>query len=240
MFSKEILVFGMRRSGNHAVIQWMLGLLSDRMPDVRDKCVVWRVLVNNQPLPLDRDPLPPYMGETPLDTQVVTFESRDVFFDLGLDATRRRLPSRKKLVILRDPFNWMASLRAIPHLWNGDESAFDEQVDLWTKYARTFFVERPDLARGVNFNEWFSSEDYRRELTGYLEEPFSDLGLNWINGPAQGGQGSSFNFAEYDGRAQEMDILGRWKALDDACRRKFDDKPELRELSSKIFNFCPF
>jgi len=37
-----------------------------------------------------------------------------------------------------------------------------------------------------------------------------------------------------------MDLEGRWKHLDDTYRRKFDEKPLLRELSERIFNFCPF
>lgn len=238
MLRKEILVFGMRRAGNHAVIQWLLGLMEPRLPDVRDKCVVWRVLVNNQPLPMESAPLDPERG----DAQIVTFESRREMLDdpALLDPTRRRPPEKKTIVILRDPFNWMASLRVLTTLWGNDEAFFDQQVDLWARYARTFFVDRPDLARGVKFNEWFVSEDYRRDLAGYLGEPFSDLGLNWIEGPAKGGPGSSFNSVEYDGRAQEMAVLERWRTLDDACRRKFDEKPELRELSSKVFGFCPF
>ncbi|MGM3151143.1 hypothetical protein, partial [Escherichia coli] len=61
----------------------------------------------------------------------------------------------------------------------------------------------------VNYNKWFYSEAYRRELSRPFG-PFTDKGLNFI--PNHGG-GSSFDGHYYQGIAQDMMVLDRYKTL---------------------------
>lgn len=234
---KEIFVFGIRRSGNHALIQWLLGVLSQRIPDARGQCVVSGMFVNQQPLPIPEGTL----RTPPGDVQIVSFEDQaSMLADPGLLDPTGRSCEKRPIVILRDPYNWMASLRVYHPLWQGSEEKFDWYIGLWVSYAENFFAkERKDIFP-LKFCEFRRSEDKRRQLAGYVGEPFTDRGLNWIEGPAKGGPGSSFDWASYEGKAQEMDLDGRWRHLDDACKKKFDSFPKLRELSGQIFGFNPF
>jgi len=236
MVEKEIFIFGLRRSGNHAIVHWLVGLFQDRHPTIRNDCVFHHFFVNNQPLPLSNIPMAPSFGNT----QVISFESQEamLYDETLLDPTKRKA-KKKPIIVHRDPFNWMASTRAISYIYGHKEENFDHLVDLWILYAKKFFIEKPDLAYTVKFNQW-KNEEYRRKLAEYIEEPFSDTGLNWIKGPVQGGPGSSFDMATYDGRAQEMALEDRWKGLDNRAKKIFDEKPELRILSKQIFDFCPF
>jgi len=237
MSDKEIFIFGLRRSGNHAIIHWIVGLFQDRYQNIREDCINNKFFINNQPLPL------PYAVPQTLpfnNIQIISFESQRAIIDNEslIDPTKRKGTIKKPIVVHRDPFNWMASTRALRGLWENEEE-FERLVDLWIAYTKKFFIEKPDLAHTIKFNDWRNIE-CRKRLAQYIGEPFSDVGLNWIKGPVQGGPGSSFTYDKYDGKAQEMDLEGRWRTLDDTCKKFFDKKPELRIFSKQIFDFCPF
>ena len=85
----------------------------------------------------------------------------------------------------------------------------------------------------INFNAWFVSQDYRKNLSKSLGLKFNDKGLNIV---PETGEGSSFDHRKFDGKAQKMKILDRWKVLKDKSgfRSLFRD-PEIWKLSEKIF-----
>jgi len=60
----------------------------------------------------------------------------------------------------------------------------------------------------IRFDDWFTDKNYRQNICEYLHIPFTDAGLNKV---AYFGNGSSFDEQTYDGKAQEMKVLERWK-----------------------------
>ena len=90
----------------------------------------------------------------------------------------------------------------------------------------------------VNYNKWFASEEYRKELCQRLKIPHSDTGLEDVG--AFGG-GSSFEGMSSHGQASRMDVFNRWKAIEGepGLRRLFMD--EIRELNYRYFEITyPF
>ena len=83
-------------------------------------------------------------------------------------------------------------------------------------------------------NEWFSDIDYRKQLAKTLDIPFTDAGLNEVRDIMKG---SSFDGRQFDGKAQEMKVLERWKEYkdDDKYWEYIDD--EMVELSKQYFDF---
>lgn len=59
----------------------------------------------------------------------------------------------------------------------------------------------------IYFDEWFINKDYRIKITNDLKLNFNDKGLNDVYSNGR----SSFDEFRYDGKAQKMDVLNRWK-----------------------------
>jgi hypothetical protein len=88
----------------------------------------------------------------------------------------------------------------------------------------------PDIV-AINFNRWFTSKEYRKRLTARLDIPFNDEGLSDIIWPGV----STFDGSGYDGRAQQMKVLERWKPLGkDFIETEMDD--EMIRYAEDFFN----
>jgi hypothetical protein len=230
---RQVHLYHLRRSGGHALADWILG--HHCVPKVH----------YNQAAPLGLgmigvhdDQLQHFPGTVrgvlfPL----VSFED----IGLGVIAGKIHLP-RQVVLLLRDPFNTLASRLAMARryhpesscgeIWNSTNRCFPT---LWKQYAREFVEPHylPHAVR-VNFNRWYASVDYRREISQRLGWSFDDRGFASRDG-WRFSQGSSFGETD----PQHLNLLDRWQHFrDDQCfRRCFDD--ETRRLSQAIFDFVP-
>jgi hypothetical protein len=151
---------------------------------------------------------------------------------------------RVDLLLLRDPFNLFASrirsgLYDNRHIWGEKVVTLRMAMRIWKQHAREFLGERnllPRPKRFVSFNEWMSSQEYRRQLA-------SDLGLQLKHQHAPRvphvAGGSSFDGTDYDGQPDRMRLDSRWEAyIDDPSYRVLFDEEVLR-LSGAIFGRLP-
>ena len=170
--------------------------------------------------------------------------------------------NRYIVLVLRDVFNWLASL-----LLSGDRSlvsitqypacyTFEKDKDwekhasmirarnylsakllikLWKIFADEFLGKTNYLPKGtifISFNQWFYDENYRIKIANQLNLKNSDFALDFTG--ANGGfDGRKFNH----GGAREMKVLERWKTFQDNSiyTEILDLCPEVRELSYEIF-----
>jgi hypothetical protein len=151
---------------------------------------------------------------------------------------------REDLLIVRDPFNLIASrLRwARGKKWTPSLDQFPLFRELWKAYAREFLRETRYLKNPicVSYNHWFCSRKYRDELGGRLGFQNRDRGLEEVAKWGPTIWGDSFDELKLDGMAQRMKVLERWKDYvdDEFFRAQFTD-PELLELSERIFGPLP-
>jgi hypothetical protein len=140
------------------------------------------------------------------------------------------------ILVLRDPFNMLASRLhkpgPVPKLIDNSEI-----LDRWEIYAEEYlgltnFFQSKLV---VNYNLWFSSIDYRKQLSEQLGLSFTDAGLNVV--PKSAGGGSSFDKNFYDGRGNQMKVLERWKVCqyDKRFCEAFRERHKLANLYRKIF-----
>ena len=148
------------------------------------------------------------------------------------------------LIILRDPFNMIAS-RLKAHQtrersYLNVRSRRTKVVDLWIEYAKEWLGETNYLKNHrilVNYNKWFTDAIYREQLAGALGLEFSDSGLSEVK---RFGGGSSFDGKSLQGKASQMDVLNRWKNyIDDEFYREILNNVQLWAYSEKIFGYIP-
>lgn len=252
---REFLVAALQRSGHHAVINWILAQCDS------PKCLLNHVKPGANPLSTFRKDST-FEGVTPeqlagphipLECLIFNYEDHalpSIFQPAFTDHREHWLGTpryRRDLLILRDPYNFFASRLK----WSygnkypgGTHSlvkpiARDKLVALWKSYARQFIAGLDDTTAmiPISYNRWFMDEDYRRQLAGTLQLSFTDAGLQEV---ARWGPnlwpGNSFDGLNYDGNAQKMEVMDRWRQfLDDELYLSLFRDPEVHELSRAIF-----
>ncbi|MEQ8465416.1 hypothetical protein [Coleofasciculus sp. E1-EBD-02] len=242
---KEIRVVGLKRSGNHAIINWIRK---------QHHGEVWHL----NKIPVKRNPYrflyEHYPKETLKQEAKGNFTKKDCLIysyeDHALEQiTDKEFDKKSELylgesaikydvIILRDPFNMLASRfkKGYMKVKCPDRTL----VELWISYAQELLEETQLLKNNkivINYNQWFIDVDYRQQLAKQLNIKFSDAGFNDVKG--QGG-GSSFDGIAFRGKAAEMDILNRWKVFADQPQyQKLIDNTVLRDYSERIFGHIP-
>lgn len=246
-------VVGMSRSGNHAIIGWILAQHPAR----------WVFLNCAEP------ETNPFESARSLDdgdsfrTNIAGFDLRrerrgalsrkdlllysheDTFLKKALAAARScsdpgfigTAGAKIDVLILRDPFNLFASRQRL------DVSLIPAHIAIrmWKQHARAFLGRSPYLSPhrrlvAISYNRWRASPAYRREVAAALGVPFSDAGFEQVM-PVAGG--SSFDGAQLAGRASAMATTERWRrfAACDEFQRLFDE--QVLDLSERIFGPLP-
>lgn len=237
---KAYLVLAMKRSGHHAVIYWIAHNLSNRTELYNDCCKGWKAkhLIPN---PIGKNPMNVVIGGKkgqPIDNAIFNIEDFDVShlerFDFSQFKPFSEAEEKYVMIILRDPYNWIASCIKGG---GGPLKYLDDRVNLWKKQAKfcaSASQYKKDIYR-VSYNRWFTSEEYRKSLSVALGMKSYDKGINLV--PPRG-NGSSFDARRYNGKAQDMKVLERWKEYKDDPRLiKYFKGTNLPHISEKMFGF---
>lgn len=231
-----LVVVGMRRTGNHAVISWIKEQCEGSFlfyNNINPECSPFSARMTEHKIGFSGKPLLVFSYE---DQPSVAIDSP--FLDEALRKyCRSPTTSCRTVLILRDPYNLFASrLKKWPEVLN-DPLASARMVNLWKNYAKEFGAthaqgeQRP--LTSINYNQFILSETYRKELSNELGLNFSDAGLQHI--PVYG-HGSSFDVENFERAAVNLDVTTRWTFFkeNDEFWDLFDDS-ELQRLSKTIF-----
>lgn len=256
----ETRIIGMSRSGNHAILQWILeqtpgrSLFLNCVEPATNPFRTARPLGNGKRAVASFEPFDLETAAEghlrPKDWLFYSYE--DVFlgmvcsttFEAAREEWLGRSRRRVDVLILRDPFNLLASRRR-GGFHRGNPDAPPDMVSerhavrIWKQHAREFLGERDHLGPRkicISYNRWTRSMAYRREVARRLGLPFDDGAA--LRVPATAG-GSSFDGTDADGEAHRMDVTRRWLhfAEDEGFRALFD--PDLVDLSDRIFGPLP-
>lgn len=246
----EIRLIGLSRSGNHALVHWMLAQAQGRA--VFLNCCEGKQNPYDSARPMGDGALViDRGGELDLEAERagrfsrkdwLLFNHEDSFLGHACsDVYEERHdewvgPSRRRhdVLVLRDPFNLLASrLRA------GTGSIAPRlAMRIWKQHARELL--RPRRLRRdpvlVSYDRWCTDRGHRREVAERLGLRFSDAGRQRVCATHGG---SSFDGLAFDGRADEMRVLERWRAYADDPRFLEPLDPEVFELAERIFGNLP-
>jgi hypothetical protein len=247
-----VRIVGMARSGNHAIINWILEQLSGRWCFLNCAEPSTNPFQTARPVadgePVFRSSIPGFdlaaerAGRlSPKD--VLLFSHEDTFLKIAFghkataiqEAAAGAAQRRIDVVILRDPYNLFASRRRLSYQFVTDLTA----VRIWKQHARAFLGENgfvgPEAVR-ISYNDWVRNRGYRRRIAGELGLRFTDSGIDRV---ARCAGGSSFDGTRYEGRATQMRLFDRWRryADDPAFRALFDG--QMADLAERIFGPLP-
>lgn len=233
----EIRAYGLMRSGNHAIIEWIQNQYSGQIT-----CFLNNVKHG------DHDPYTSYEQKVltciddQTDTEVLrkmkkslliySYEDRqeleankrnflESVFQQGFEARRRTYLGKSQfqfdLLIIRDPFNFLASRLKLLQVRGAQGGVSDKELIIknWKILAREALMLAQDPKPGklvASYNRWAVDLAYRQNLSQQLIGTFSDSSMQKA---AQFGGGSSFQ--DSDKLTASM-ILRHWKKLFDLRR----------------------
>lgn len=229
-------MLGMRRSGNHAVMNWMLAQMPGKTALLNNMQHHPPQFTRHKKIQIKG------LGRTNL---LVSHEDRPLE-DFFLRYNEKHFGKSKEkytLLILRDPYNWLASWYAwqddLGVRFRQDEVFRNHTISLWKKYARLYIKwsggESHDANQKqvpVNYNRWTVDVEYRRELAHTLGLPFSDKGREKVS---INGYGSSFSGTAFNRKASGLKVLERWKVFQDDPHYHALFDSEMIALAKQIF-----
>lgn len=242
------IVHGMKRSGNHAIIHWILR--QKRMMFFNNAFPIRRFFNPRHayPFPADyslllkklrrRVPFRSVWVENILRTKKKILSIEDHFLDISYF---HNLPSKHaNVLILRDPYNLFASrIRKGHQVRHPDypreyNEMFVRAIKLWKQSFREFMGETAYLTNkiSVSYDRWVVDPEYRQSILASLGLQLRD---NSIGSLTVEGGGSSF------GKAASVDdpteYLQRFTYLKEEERRLFShivEDAELREMRAEL------
>lgn len=241
--ARVYVLHGMKRSGNHALVNWLLPQLGCAfVNNAIPLGPILRGAAFPEPQPFDvwRARHAPDAG----DRLLVSLE------DHRLDM----LPFRadgvdlRWIVLVRRPEQLFASrvrkaFRVeMPAYPRANDAVMRRAVDIWKQHARCFLGEDHAACPGriaVAFDAWVADRGYRLAISRALELRFDDAGFGIVSGE---GGGSSFDGKAFDGRGHEMNLRDRVSQLEPHERALLDEvleDDELRRLAVAVRDADP-
>lgn len=231
---RVIVVHGMKRSGNHAIINWL---------KVQDHFIFYNDIIQIAPILTGKKEPPPTRDFTSWFkkkrlprrirfafffkkfilrkySMIASLEDHDLqikpFSNVPCDITN--------ILIIRDPINLFssrirkASLIKHPAYAMTTDSEKDRVLKLWKSHAREFvgFTNQLENKVCIYFDAWFSSRNYREQISQKLNLEFIDKGFSMVS---EKGGGSSFDKTRFNGNNKMMDVLNR-----QACLKKSEQQ----------------
>jgi hypothetical protein len=255
----ECRIVGMARSGNHAIINWLLSQVQGRycflncVEPKTNPFLSARPLGNGQPYQVNYaefDLACEQQGHFSRKAYLL-YSYEDCFLGM-VDHERFHTqhdaflgPSQRQfdILILRDPFNLFAS-RTQSGFYDAAEPprklvTLKTAIRIWKQHAKTFLGDRRYLRRRripISYNRWTQDPAYRREIAETLGLAFTDAGFERV---VNVGGGSSFDGTQFDRQADRMGVLDRWQHCADnpTYRAIFDE--EMVALSEQLFGPIP-
>ena len=264
----EFRVFGLQRSGNHAITYWICAQCQGKLVYLNDVKPGKNVFLAHNGIVKNGGGRGKYcnfkvepsitIGDftfnideekkgnlTEKDFLILSFEDTYLEKVLSEDMEKSRRNhigeclNKYDILILRDAFNFFASRCA---KWNQLTRTKDKQklIELWKIYAKEYLGETGCL---INNKVVVSYNSW------FLDKEYRRMLANKLNIPfsyeelnpvVNKGGGSSFDGLKFKENPEKMKVTERWKNFvdDDFYRDIFQDK-ELVELSNRIFGKIP-
>jgi hypothetical protein len=238
---RSIAVFSMKRSGQHAIIDWILSGYSNSylfLNDVRMNSDPF--LSTNGLIPFKSNRIYHYFPSSivrkclPRKLLVYNFEDPDLEQIYNLNKNIGKSERHDNILILRDIFNCFASRRKGLSRYIDESRTSFLIKELWKVHANEYLGATNYLGNDcikISYNDFIFSNNYREKCSKLLGIKCSYLS----DYPSREGGGSSFSHLN---KLNHSNLLARYSNLQeyqDVIRIIKDDK-ELIDLNFQIFH----
>lgn len=206
MKKQLVYILGLKRNGNHAIINWIIKNLE------KNKIQVGFINDVNEKVINDGD-IDKIISDNLV--TILSYEEISIHEFEKIKYKNNKLDF-KEILILRDFKNSFASrLKYISEFKSDSIDIYDyfmnhdEYKKNWIEFSEVFLDKIQNKWECINYNLWFSDKTYRDSVMNNIFDIKNyDLGL--LSVPKNAG-GSSFDYLKYNNRAKDMNILERWK-----------------------------
>lgn len=160
----EILFYGIRRSGNHGIINMITKSLKNSIHINNVKWNAQEYIKSSNTGNIIKGISENYTGFKNTDLVLISTEDSTDFdqkFPINL----------KILILLRDPYNMLASI------YKSYSGRVQEYMDLWKKYAK-FILSKPHGYKVIIYDKFYKSREYRKDIFDFLGLEYSELHIN--------------------------------------------------------------
>jgi len=247
----RFITLSLQRSGQHAVIHWLCTQIRNIVHF--NHCHFERVHLRNWITPInnrvvyyrdseqldsgiqDRESLISFLADIP-EYQHLLYSFEDFDIENALITKYVRTSNPTVILILRDPYNWLAS--SIKHDRNSPR-LLAAKKSILVKYLEQALGVKNYLTGPVvviSYNQWVTQADYRRSICRELGVPFSETADRTLSSIQNFGGGSSFDGLHLDKDQLKSNVFQRWKQFaSDPLYRELLDDDYLNELATRFF-----
>ena len=240
------VLHGMKRSGNHALVNWLRPQLQC---DFVNNAIPLGPILRGGSFP-NLLPFPEWwqrQGRGPMEavkTLLVTLEDHALH---ALPFHTHNIDMRRLLVVRRPDQLFSSRIRKasrveMPAYPADNDAVMRRAVGIWKQHARCYLGEEqldyPERI-AVSFDAWFADRDYRAKISAALGTGFDDSGFGRVGGE---GGGSSFDGTTFDGHGHLMNVGNRVAQLESRERAVLDtvlSDQELQRLGDAVASADP-
>jgi hypothetical protein len=215
---KQFCVYSLKRSGQHAIINWFLKNFEGSHRFFNN--------INSKKWKVEPEDIQKIWNK--VDCLICNVEDYDFSNEMSAHNFIPNLAATP-IFVFRNPYNLVASRIAHTEM-SKNKTDLVMLLENWKVYAKNFLQKKENY---ICFDYWFSDKKYRDKITQKYFLNKSDLGIDEV---LNYGNGSSFDATNYDGNAQQMRVLDRFKSYEKEQEylSLFDD--EVRFFSDLIFS----
>lgn len=225
----EYAFYGLRRSGNHAILEWLIQNIGG--PENRNIVKPKRIIQCGRTVYVNEANTYPSFDAVKLDYYFckIAFENIIVAYeDVPTDYTLFNVQDTQQIVILRDIFNLFASRHKRAQKFPGNKHMQDnvmrideKAIDVWKQHASSD-------ALIIIFERWIESKEYRDSICEQLGITNHDI----TDTMTEFGDGSSFTGQ----KKPTVDELKSRSKMVDLPQEVIDrlNKPDIKELRKKL------
>ena len=222
--ANTILFVGIHRSGNHGLLNWLIGNLSGKVIHINalsHSDLTPELYKKNSRKPEQRDCEADSSGLEYSERKWVNFHHAD-WLILSLESVKiRQLKDKlanfseitkcKSVLLLRDPLNNAASMYKIRRSRGFSveraRSSVGDVLECWEQHAEEMVDEDSFWTARILFNRWIIDQDFRDQIMLDMGLKNSDEGFGKISGHGR----SSFDQNQDD--AGKLDLEGRYLSM---------------------------
>ncbi len=203
MDKKCILLVGLPRSGQHAVLNWICDQFEQNIYPIKMRGIFQKNVVRNFGR-IDRE------IEEASQICVLHLEGQSLRSTANcIKWCDEVFKNTTTVLLLRDPYNWLASLVKYKRVRQKNYNIKD-YILRWKKYADEYLGTTNYLGDKIliNYNTWFFDIEERKLISSKIDGEFSDKSMDTFANVIQA----------FDGKyrpASKLKVFDRWKYLRD-------------------------